>query len=642
MQTPAIFLLAAANLALAVTGSSQSAPIVWQTLPAVNVPKAGSSLVLPLAGKVTAHDIQGPMVRFNTSLGVMDFELFPEVTPLTVANFQKYVREQDYDNTFVHRAVKDFVIQGGGYKAQLPITLMPTDPPLQNEYQRSNLTGTVAMAKLGGNLNSATSQWFINLTDNTFLNDPDQRFTVFARCLGGTLQRAIAVTNLPNRNLGGALNTLPLVNYTSGSVTLDNLVKVHTAREIPLFPATGTSGGFLTLSAVSSQPALLSATSSGSVLTLRSLGSGMGTAIVTVRAADAHGNAAETQFSAHVVDPARPVLSLALTDSVAAEPNNPGVFRITRTGSTSSPLAVNLSLAGGSATPGADFVAIPLVTSIPAGAAFKDIVISPKQDALKEGVESVVLSIAPGSSYTAAPVSSQTLRLLDDDVPQVVVSRPDGMAKENPTSDVGKVRFSRSGPTTAPLTVAYTITGTATRGADFTIASSPAVIPSGAAFVDVVVVPKNDTLLEGLETVVLSAVQTADYTLGQVDPSATIQLQDDDVPTVVASLLDGTASEQVPGASANTAAFRLTRTGSTTAPLTVYYYLGGTATHGIDYAPMPGAITIPAGRGAADVIIRTRDDSLRESTESVILSMRPSKYLNAMPVWLTATISDND
>ena len=49
-----------------------------------------------------------------------------------------------------------------------------------------------------------------------------------------------------------------------------------------------------------------------------------------------------------------------------------------------------------------------------------------------------------------------------------------------------------------------------------------------------------------------------------------------------------------------------------------------------------------AGRASADVIIQVRDDSLRESSESVILSMRPSKYLNAMPVWLTATISDND
>ena len=108
------------------------------------------------------------VVRFETPLGSFDVELFDDVTPLTVTNFLNYVNDGDYENSFIHRKVNDFIVQGGGFTFENDLVgNVPEDPPVINEFNLSNVRGTIAMAKLGGDPNSTTSEWFINLADNS-------------------------------------------------------------------------------------------------------------------------------------------------------------------------------------------------------------------------------------------------------------------------------------------------------------------------------------------------------------------------------------------------------------------------------------------------------------------------------------------
>ena len=173
-----------------------------------------------------------PIATFNTVLGSFQVELFEDVAPKTVENFLNYVIDGDYNNTFIHRSVQTpvpFVIQGGGFAypgTPVPVGAfpqspghIPTDPPIVNEFQLSNVRGTIAMAKTS-DPNSATSEWFINQVDNsTSLDDPMKSggYTVFGQVLGNGMQVIDAIAQVPRYNAGGdPFSNLPLRNFTVG------------------------------------------------------------------------------------------------------------------------------------------------------------------------------------------------------------------------------------------------------------------------------------------------------------------------------------------------------------------------------------------------------------------------------------------
>jgi MYXO-CTERM domain-containing protein len=146
------------------------------------------------------------IVRMETNVGAFNIELYDAQAPLTVTNFLNYVNRGDYRNTVIHRSVPGFIIQGGGYVDVNVFGLdfffdFPNDPPVQNEFDpsRSNVRGTIAMAKLGGDPNSATSEWFFNLSDNNAANLDYQNggFTVFGRVLDSGMDIVDAIANLP-------------------------------------------------------------------------------------------------------------------------------------------------------------------------------------------------------------------------------------------------------------------------------------------------------------------------------------------------------------------------------------------------------------------------------------------------------------
>jgi len=123
-------------------------------------------------------------VLFETNFGDIAIDLYPEQAPLTVKNFTGYVEDGFYDGLIFHRVIDGFMIQGGAFDADMNFH-DPTRDPIINEFGLSNVRGTVAMAKKGGDPDSATSQFFINLTDNSgpppALDTQNGGFTVFGK-----------------------------------------------------------------------------------------------------------------------------------------------------------------------------------------------------------------------------------------------------------------------------------------------------------------------------------------------------------------------------------------------------------------------------------------------------------------------------
>jgi len=169
------------------------------------------------------------LVRVTSTFGDFTLELFDDQTPNTVNNFLGYVDRGDYDMTVVHRSVNDFVIQVGAYnwlgdcvnESPLPgvncsASFTEQQAPVVNEPVVSNTEGTIAMAKVDGNPNSATSQWFINLGDNSEnLDNQNGGFTAFGRVLGDGLNVANQISNLEEHNIGGSAQAMPLRDWSS-------------------------------------------------------------------------------------------------------------------------------------------------------------------------------------------------------------------------------------------------------------------------------------------------------------------------------------------------------------------------------------------------------------------------------------------
>ena len=126
------------------------------------------------------------MIRFETTLGDFTIELLEKEAPLSAANFLRYVEDKFFDGTIFHRIVPGFVIQGGGFTEDM--TQKRTQPPVKNEADNGlkNSRGTLSMARTN-DINSATSQFFVNLKDNDSLDHSRANFgyAVFARVTEG-------------------------------------------------------------------------------------------------------------------------------------------------------------------------------------------------------------------------------------------------------------------------------------------------------------------------------------------------------------------------------------------------------------------------------------------------------------------------
>ncbi len=361
---------------------------------------------------------------------------------------------------------------------------------------------------------------------------------------------------------------------------------------------------------------------------------------------------------------ATPVVTIAATipNANEAAPVTPGRFTITRTGDISQALVVNVNTALGSATKTTDYTFSPDYVAGSQGfstftiledSATLDIAVTPVVDTAQEGPDTVILQLGPGNGYLVGTQSSATVVINDDDtaLPKVSIAATTVATVEN-SGQPAVLTFSRTGATTASLTVDYTASGTAASGADFTPLTGSVVFPIGAASAVVNVSPIDNIFSEPLETVKLTtSTNAAVYLIDPLATNATVSVIDDDVQTVTVLAMDPSAKEvdlSVGGAAADTGTFVVTRSGDTSNPLTVYYAVAGTpssgvpALHGVDYEALPGSLVIPAGATQAAVTILPRFDAFGEGPESVVLSLGAgsTNYILGSPSAATVTIAD--
>ncbi|WP_137917755.1 peptidylprolyl isomerase [Hydrogenophaga sp. 2FB] len=164
--------------------------MTWFALPsrrramALFLAVATSAALLPLSASAQAA---APRVKLTTSAGDIVVEVYPDKAPKTVENFLQYVQDKHYEGTVFHRVISDFMVQGGGFTADLK--QKPTRPPVPLEANNGlkNDRGAIAMARTS-NPNSATSQFFINTVNNANLNAPNPDgygYTVFGKVVSG-------------------------------------------------------------------------------------------------------------------------------------------------------------------------------------------------------------------------------------------------------------------------------------------------------------------------------------------------------------------------------------------------------------------------------------------------------------------------
>tara|TARA_Y100001968_G_scaffold24394_1_gene19082 strand:- start:6 stop:1808 length:1803 start_codon:yes stop_codon:yes gene_type:complete len=186
----------------------------------------------------TTQDLNGTTLEFKTNyydpIKLVGKNFFVELydiknkinqsTPITSDNFIRYVNDNSYENTFIHRLVSDFVIQSGGFKilndsnqAGFSVSSIQSKGEILNEPGNSNYMGSIAMAKVNGQPNSATSQWFINLSNNNHLDIDNEGFTVFGHILGDGINNPLLL-NQPG------IATYPLdLKFTETTIQLPNV-----------------------------------------------------------------------------------------------------------------------------------------------------------------------------------------------------------------------------------------------------------------------------------------------------------------------------------------------------------------------------------------------------------------------------------
>jgi cyclophilin family peptidyl-prolyl cis-trans isomerase len=149
-----------------------------------------------------------PRVAMVTNFGTVEIELLESLAPLTVANFLKLVDEQFYDGLIFHRVIANFMIQGGGYTADLEYKPAAAEVPNESFNGVKNTTGTVAMARLA-DPDSANSQFFINVQDNSHLDAAGNKagYTVFGRVVSG--MEVVHEIELVNTHLKAGMAAVP-------------------------------------------------------------------------------------------------------------------------------------------------------------------------------------------------------------------------------------------------------------------------------------------------------------------------------------------------------------------------------------------------------------------------------------------------
>lgn len=344
---------------------------------------------------------------------------------------------------------------------------------------------------------------------------------------------------------------------------------------------------------------------------------------------------AETTLQILEPAPTKPVISIVATDPITSEVSeDTGLFVLTRFGRTDQAVTIQLS-AGGTATPEADYVAIPLSVTMAAGQTTLLLPVKAVPDLYLEGHETVVLTVKTDDAYSIGTASASVI-IADNDLPTLTIEATDPIASETGLA-TGTVLLTRAGDMTRELTVTYLVSGSATAGVDYRVLPGRATIPAGQPSVAVTIVPRDNGVRDGGQTVEIDISDSPTYNVGFPN-TATVFIQDKPLPVVtVAATIPGVVEPATAGE------FTLTRAGDTTRELLVYYRMSGTAKPLADYAPPGSWAVIPAGASRVAIPVIPADDGFREVAETIILEVVPSSnYVVGYPYQATANLTDDD
>lgn len=262
-----------------------SAPLAGTAFSPVEVAVGGTSSA-SLTGKFSDPDTPAAR-RLVTTKGNVDIILYSAATPITVDNFLDYADGGRYSGTFFHRSPDNFVVQGGGYgHSGTAFSKVQTFAAIQNEPGISNVAGTVAMAKIGGQPNSATSEFFVSIGDNSAnLDTQNEGFTVFGRVAGAGMTVMNSINDLPRKTYtvmvgtkSTTLEDVPMDAATApASMDPTKLVKITSVSAAPI----------LTYEATSADTGIATAVVNGNNVDITGVATGSTT--VTVKATDLDG-----------------------------------------------------------------------------------------------------------------------------------------------------------------------------------------------------------------------------------------------------------------------------------------------------------------------------------------------------------------
>jgi hypothetical protein len=278
-----------------------------------------------------------------------------------------------------------------------------------------------------------------------------------------------------------------------------------------------------------------------------------------------------------------------------------------------------------------------------AGEKTRTFMVTAVDDGKVEATETVVLALQSAASYIVGQVSTATISIADAAAAPKPVVDISGSGSIREDSGSLALSISLNGPAKAPLTVRFSLSGSAS-AADFTLSGNEAgsvTFAAGETTRIVTISALNDLLPEGTEDVVLTLLSSTDYLISAA--SAAVAIEDDEFVLSV-SATDSEASEQKAVRHIDNAVFTLRRTGNLKKPLVVRYSLSGTAANGADYRTLPGIVTFNPGKDEAQVRIIPKGDRLAEPTENVVLTLLPSSRYAVNPASSNSevTIMDNE
>lgn len=301
-------------------------------------------------------------------------------------------------------------------------------------------------------------------------------------------------------------------------------------------------------------------------------------------------------------------------------------FRLTRGGNLSQPLTVRYTVSG-TATAGNDYTPLTGTVTFPANENTVLVTVTPRNDATIEANETVVLTLQSGTGYSLISPSTSTgsVRIVSDDfsatAPTINILATDPIAAEA-GRDPAVFTLTRSGSTATAYTVYMQFGLQTASSADYDAIPLGVTFPVGKSTVTVTIRPVDDAIVENSESVILSINPSNGHRIGP-NGTARMKIVSDDVapppvtPQVTVAATDAVAAE----IGNDNGVFTLTRTGNLRNPLLARYTASGTATGGMDYAPLSGFAYFSAGQAATTVVVRPYNDATIESIESIMLQI---------------------